>query len=261
MRTNEALSGDEAISAALDILEHNGKDVDVGRWQGVPTGGRPDMVTREIINMNFTCEIPQTIADATEQCQPNIPWAENHFQERVARSPANPGVQYREWPWWRGQEKETAADPDKPFQFTHTYMERFWPKEHHGIRYEYGDLDDVVELLRRQPHTRQATFPIFFPEDTGVLHGGRTPCTLHYHFLMREFRMHLFYPIRSCDAVRHFRDDVYMAMRLCQWVLDELRHGDNDYEQQCLWEDVTPGILCFTAYSFHVHHGDLHRLP
>src|SRR5262252_3559361 len=90
MRTNEALSGDEAISAALDILEHNGKDVDVGRWQGVPTGGRPDMVTREIINMSFTCEIPQTIADATEQCQPNIPWAENHFQERVSRQPLNP---------------------------------------------------------------------------------------------------------------------------------------------------------------------------
>jgi thymidylate synthase len=89
-----------------------------------------------------------------------------------------------------------------------------------GIRYEYGDLDDVVNLLYEHPFTRQATFPIFFPEDTGAVHGGRIPCTLHYHFLRRGDSLHLWYAIRSCDAVRHFRDDVYMATRLCQWVTE-----------------------------------------
>ena len=129
-----------------------------------------------------------------------------------------------------------------------------------GIRYDYGDLDDVLTLLQKYPYTRQATLPIFFPEDTGAVHGGRIPCTLHYHFLLRNDRLHLWYTIRSCDAVRHFRDDVYMAGRLCQWVIDELKNMDNDYDAQEFWEGVVPGNLYFTAYSFHVHAGDRHML-
>jgi thymidylate synthase len=115
-------------------------------------------------------------------------------------------------------------------------------------------LGDVIDLLCRRPYTRQATLPIFFPEDTGAKHGGRIPCTLHYHFMLRNGKLHMWYPIRSCDAVRHFRDDVYMAMRLCQWVLSELR------EKEQVWVDVDPGVLSFTAYSFHAHMGDWHLL-
>jgi hypothetical protein len=183
------------------------------------------------------------------------------------------------WPWWRGQVRETDIhDPTdtttREFKFTHTYQERFWPKRAgtfenlggHGIRYPYGDLDDVVNLLRREPQTRQATFPIFFPEDTGAVHGGRIPCTLHYHFLLRHNKLHLWYPIRSCDAVRHFRDDLYMACRLNHWVLQELVDGmmspekNPENHRTVAWELVEPGTLFFTAYSFHVHKGDIHLL-
>jgi thymidylate synthase len=192
--------------------------------------------------------------------------------------PSNPGEQYKNWPWWRGQDEVTriAGPTGKEPQFSHTYQERFWPKyagegdegpyrtyegrDNHGIRYRYGDLDDVVDLLRREPHTRQATFPIFFPEDTGAVHGGRVPCTLHYHFLVRNGRLHLWYPIRSCDAVRHFRDDLYMACRLAQWMLIQLRTEPEEQGVYDFWRDVEPGWLYFTAYSFHVHMGDIHLL-
>jgi thymidylate synthase len=189
--------------------------------------------------------------EAQELIMPNLPWAEDHFQERVSREPSNPGVQYKNWPHWREQERDTMLDG----KFTHTYQERFWPTRIRpapfGVRYRYGDLDDLVGHLSENPLSRQATLPIFFPEDTGAVHGGRVPCTLHYHFLRRNNRLHLWYPIRSCDAIRHFRDDIYMAVRLAHWVLDRLYNHDSD------WRGCEVGYLNFNAYSFHVHKGDL----
>jgi len=274
------------VSASLQKLKLWGEEVDSGHWQGVTTEGKPDLVTLELLNLGIDAQMPGDMDQAQNLLSPNLPWAEDHFQERVSRVPSNPGEQYKNWPWWSPEKEQVTvagivgdiypeasgrSDIPEPFKFTHTYQERFWPKhsqadwesretqvwEHmKGIRYEYGDLDDVVNLLREHPFTRQATFPIFFPEDTGAVHGGRIPCTLHYHFLRRGDHLHLWYPLRSCDAIRHFRDDVYMAVRLCQWVINELTWVKPDES----WQDVKPGFLHFTAYSFHVHKGDLHLL-
>jgi len=265
----EALYPHEAIEGALHALLDHGAEVDAGHWQGYPTQGKPDLLTKEIINLTFTAHIPVQPAVAADECKPNLPWAEVEFEERVGRQPRNPHASLVQWPHWREQSDSTMHNG----MFSHTYSERFWPRGVYadgtytkepplGMRYRWGDLDDVIDLLVEHPHTRQATFPIFFPEDTGARHGGRIPCTLHYHFLMRDNRLHLFYPIRSCDAYRHFRDDVFMAMRLCQWVLNEVREADlrSEAPHGYNWDRVKPGVLCFTAYSFHVHMGDMAHL-
>lgn len=259
------------ILYALTHLHKHGKSVDPGHWQGIATGGKPDLVTKELVNLSLRLSIPEGIDESVAQCKPNIPWAEIEFQERVGGEPHNPHNSLPDWPWWHGQWDQTTRDQT----FDHTYSERFWPKHagsrgdgidgrenNYGLRYDLGDLSDVIALLRKYPDTRQATFPIFFPEDTGAVHGGRIPCTLHYHFMLRNGKLHLWYPIRSCDAVRHFRDDVYMAMRLCQWVILRLREmppGRYNYGPD-FWKNVRPGTLHFTAYSFHVHMGDYHHL-
>jgi len=246
------------IERLIRDLKSWGHEADPGHWQGVPTEGHPEMVTKEILNGWMAAPIPINPHTLAEQTQANLPWAEEEFQERVSGEPSNPHRSMYHWPWWHGQIDE---------KMSHTYSERFWPRAVYadgsytelpplGIRYRWGDLQDVVELLHDHPYTRQATFPIFFPEDTGASHGGRVPCTLHYHFLRRADRLHLWYPIRSCDAVRHFRDDVYMAGRLCQWMIEILGQADGDER----WSEVTPGILYFTAYSFHVHKADEHLL-
>lgn len=246
---------DDAIIESLEFLDQHGEWVDTGRWQGYATEGRPDLVTKEIINLQWTAQMPESKEEAAELIMPNMPWAEDHFQERVAGVPSNPGEQYTNWPWWNEQAAAFASKDERVF--SHTYQERFWPKfemdgaVRFGVRYAYGDLFDVIGHLAENPLSRQATFPIFFPEDTGVKHGGRVPCTLHYHFLMRKNLLHLWYPIRSCDAIRHFRDDVYMAVRLAHWVLDEL------YKVSDTWRPVEVGLLNFTAYSFHMHKGDM----
>jgi len=214
------------------------------------------MTARELRHVSFDMKIPETMVELQQQVEPNLPWAEDHFQERVSGKPLNPAPSEAWWPF--------AVQGNKDHKMTevyaHTYPERIWPKQagldreaiddgadffsNHGIRFEYGDLSDVVNLLNNDPYTRQAYLPIWFPEDTGVVHGERVPCTLGYHFLMRLGRLDITYYMRSCDFIRHFRDDVYMASRLCQWVANHM-------------DGVVPGVLNMHISSFHVFRGDM----
>ena len=237
-------------------------------WQAQDVSNRPDMKLWEVENVVLhVTHMPPIRPILAREVEPNLPWAEDHFQERMSGNPLNPGNEYLNWPHWRGQDE--MKDGDK---FSHTYMERYWPRlagidagdredlqykafGHSGIRYRYGDLYDVLALLDRDPYTRQAYVPIFFPEDTGAHHQQRVPCTLGYHFMRRpqlgaHDRFNIYYPIRSCDYFRHFRDDVYMTVRLAQWMLETLKgQGSN-------WDDVDLGSFTMHIYSLHYFEGD-----
>lgn len=251
-----------------DLL--NARLVNTGHWQGLKDV--PQTQTRELQNIVIDYQIPNSNKQLIEDVQPNLPWAEDHFQERVGGVPLNPGVQYKNWPWHRGNVEAHQTET----KFSHTYMERFWPKNAspmwnevgcqtdaaYGIRYNYGDLNDVVALLAREPYTRQAVLPVFFPEDTGAHHGGRIPCTLYYHFMLREGRLNINYSIRSCDFLRHFRDDIYMAARLCQWMLDQLSTGVAE-DTSKVWNPLMypkPGVLTMMIHSLHIFEGDLPKM-
>ena len=257
-------SFEPAINFAKQMLVKYGKPVPVGHWQGLNVKGKPDMVSYEVTNIHFSCEVSPDIDELKRQIEPNLPWADDHFLERVGRVGLNPGEQYKNWPYYVRQ-KSNDVHRTEGGKFTHTYMERIWPKATEseywkgknplGIRYEYGDLDDLVNLLIREPLTRQAFLPIWFPEDTGAVHGGRVPCTLGYHFMRRDDKLHIWYPIRSCDFIRHFRDDIYLACRLLLWVLDEVKRKDYD-----TWKDVIPGNLTMNIYSLHVFAAEITSL-
>lgn len=226
--------------------------VDVGEWQAQKVSD-PAMVTQELRNVIFELDIPRTVELLQQEVRPNLPWAEDHFQERVSGQPLNPPPSSEWWPYAQQGHKEHTDDTG---MFSHTYPERFWPKyagaypmdtPNGGIRYFYGDLGDVVLQLRNSPYTRQAYLPVWFPEDTGSVQGQRVPCTLGYHFMVREHKLHCTYLIRSCDFLRHFPDDVYMAARLIQWVAAEL-------------EGVGVGALTMWIGSFHIFQGDIPML-
>lgn len=241
-------------------------------WQGTLVAGKPDMETYEILNHSSTLWLPdEDLPGYRADIEPDLPWADDHFKERVCGYPLNPGTQ---WALWRlGGPANDFRDPDG--RFNHNYMERLWPKfarkvpaaetpspgwlkglsPHQGIHYAYGDLEDVIDLLQREPLTRQAFVPMFFPEDTGVVHRGRTPCSLGWQFICREGRMHCIYYLRSCDVTNHWRNDIYMAIRLLIWVLQRLREKDPS-----TWDLVTPGTLTTHITSFHCFRGQVHLL-
>ena len=247
--------------------------IDTGHWQALKNV--PHTATRELFRVCMEVGIPVGSTMAQAMIQPNLPWAEDHFQERVAGMPTNPGDQYFNWPWyspnWKAQRKEAGL----PNIFSHTYQERMWPRfarssfsdipldrrtDRMGIRFRYGDLNDLINLLAREPTTRQAYLPIWFPEDTGAHHGERVPCTLGYHFILRYGMLHCTYHIRSCDFLRYFRDDVYMAMRLTQWILGELQDLTHIGGVTFNWNDAIPGILQMNITSLHIFEGDMSKM-
>lgn len=181
--------------------------------------------TWELLNHHVSFMIPQSLSGLQGEIKPNLPWADMHFEERVGGIPCNPPPSHIYWPF---ASKKNQSHLDQTKKFSHTYPERFWPKtagvaepdhmQNVGIRYGLGDLDDLMNLLIKDPETRQAYLPVWFPEDTGAVNGVRVPCTLGYHFICREGYLHMNYYIRSCDFLRHFNDDIYLACRLLNYV-------------------------------------------
>jgi hypothetical protein len=234
--------------------------VDVGEWQSQLGGAESETVELEDVTFHF--DLPATALDLARLTQPNLPWADEHFAERVSGIAWNPPPSAAHWPFKR----EGHAEHLSLGLFSHTYPERLWPNQvndvrapstfdgerHRGLRYGYGDLDDVVQLLINRPYTRQAYIPLWFPEDTGAHHGQRVPCTLGYHLMLRNDQLKIVYYMRSCDYLRHFRDDVYLAGRLCQWVCEQLNLGG--------FRHTTPGVLVMHISSLHVFKADVNTL-
>ena len=253
------------------------------RWQGVDVSKRPEAKMVKVLHPEVRVPIAgESLAFHQFDIKPNLPWADKHFDERVCGAPINPGIEWANWPW--GVSAADHLEPDG--KFNHNYMERYWPRfagmvdqptlsyeeylmaelvdpntgcettsPHRGIRYEYGDLGDMIDMLAAEPDSRQAYLPIFFPEDTGTRNPTRKPCTLGYHFILRHGYFHITYYMRSCDFYRHWADDCYLTVRLLLWVLDRLREKQPD-----TWGVVKPGYFIMHITSLHMFTNDLRAL-
>lgn len=267
-------SFDAVIQEYRDRLKNEAEIVHSRRWQGVEIADNPNMACLELTHVHFEVQMDGYEMDLeayAKDIDPDLPWADKHFEERISGYPMNPGTEFKNWPWNKGRGAESFLD--RRGKFNHNYMERYWPKHAHiiaeptataadfrsrfrdrfqvggvsamrGIMYEYGDLKDVVDLMLDDPLTRQAYLPVWFPEDTG---GGdkRAPCTIGYHFMMRNERLSVNYHIRSCDFVKHFRNDLYLTARLVVWVLRQLQSRD------ARWKEVSVGDFVMQIGSLH----------
>lgn len=242
------------------LFLERGKQVQVGEWQSI-RGDIPQADTIEIEDITFVMPVPTDSADLQEAIQANQPWAEDHFMERVSGTPWNPPPSHEYWPYAQANNAQHRKDE----KFSHTYPERFWckylhntPYPRHGIRFLYGDFADLIELLRDRPHTRQAFLPIWHPEDlTAAARGERVPCTLGYHFLLRGSLLKCVYYIRSCDFMRHFRDDVYLAARLTQYVAESLTQ---EWAEQNSEQFARSGRLVMHISSLHIFSAEFSQL-
>lgn len=268
---NDSTSG-VILASACDFLEARWAfatkllmqtPFNAGKWQQLDVSGSSAHDTYELLNTAFWYDMPQTKDDAQKFIRPDLPWSEAHFLERVSGVPMNPGVEHANWPY-----HQNAVDlHQNGGRYDHNYMERlaasllknewaggmFSNIPFSGYRFPVGDLMDVVKQLGKDPGTRQAYVPMFFPEDTGATMGQRVPCTLGYQFIIRNNELHLVYGMRSCEIYRHFTNDVYMAVRLAQWMRDRLvtEHG---------LKDLTLGKLTLNITSFHGFVGDTEKI-
>ena len=225
-------------------------EVHTEKWQGKEIKHDPKYTMIETLNLSFSCQMSPDIKVIGEQIKPNFEWANEHFEERVGGLPLNPPPSHVRWPYAQKNNEEFGGLE----KFSHTYPERIWPKfasdipnsKMSGIRYDYGDFNDVISLMHREPFTRQAFLPIWFPEDTGSVTGERVPCTIGYHFIRRGEWVHVVYYIRSCDFFRHFRDDIYLCAKKVFWLIEKLKEIDPEN-----WNHVKPGMLTMHITSLH----------
>jgi len=252
----------EAVLADIRSKFVTARAVPVQSWQSVAA---PQPMP-EVLNYSFTLDLsslgfgPQVLDDLRHAIRPNLPWADDHFvKERVSGRPINPGTTWRQWPFARSADKHRREGEEDPL-FDHSYAERYWPKmagggalseaggeservPHQGIRFRYGDLADLVTLMGMDPLTRQAYLPVWFPEDlAAAVESKRVPCTLGYHCI---------YPMRSCDFVRHFRDDVYLTIRLQLWLLGMLA-----FKHPVEWKGINMGTFTMHITSLHLFQQD-----
>jgi len=241
-----------AIHHSIRNLSLLGRKVESKSWQAI----KGDFDTLELLNHTIQFNIIQE-HELQAHIKPSLPWADEHFEERIGGKPLNPPPSHVRWPY----NKAGNLDHMVGGKFSHTYPERIWPKRanvnptgaqpasvydipHKGIRYDYGDLNDLIKLLKREPETRQAYLPIWFPEDTGAPSYQRVPCTLGYHFIKRHGHFHMTYYIRSCDIIRHFRDDIYLALKLFWWI-----------KKQAMAQSI-PGIFTMHIVSLHCFYNE-----
>lgn len=380
-----------AIEDLYDLFQYDALPVVPTRWQGVDVSKQPAAEMREMLHVNLEADLRgiEDLQYYQNTIQPNLPWADKHFEERVCGLPINPGIEWANWPWGVNAEKSLdgpvgplmapqdwaylaglidgeatvqmhstksrpeklspriiIAQVDKPYltsvyetfnvgtlvdkkpretnlghqeitrwsitareevewvlrgvlpylglkkeraiealeyirenppketkhtrkklwgkvwpkTFNHNYMQRYWPRTaengtvFRGHRHEYGDLGGLVRDLAAEPDTRQAYLPVWFPEDTGDAHKGRKPCTLGYHFIMRRNKLDVVYYLRSCDFAHHFRDDVYLTIRLLHWVLTECRRINPE-----VWKNVQMGKFVMQITSLHMFINDFRK--
>ena len=220
----------ETVKGTIEVFRTLHEVEPIRDWQGNEDFSKHTMDVLRDITLKFDVkQYGDNLDLLAEHCGANLPWANDHFEERVSGKPTNPGHTYKYWPFHTNLDESNY----KENVFSHTYQERFWPKHagvndgqysHKGIRYNYGDLEDVIKQLNENTLTRQAYLPIWFPEDTGA-QGRRVPCTLGYYFYINPISkdIHMIYTIRSCDILRHFRNDVYLTTRLLIYVYDKLK--------------------------------------
>lgn len=207
-------------------LAEMGIDVFPKSMQDKIIEGNSDYATKELQNYSY-CLLDAKSKSITGVTQP---WADAEFEERI--NPAgnvNPGNAWRlrEHIW-----REYMHDG----KMAYSYNERF---------FRNGQLEKIIDRLKKDHDSRQLWLSVWDPnEDVDKLGGiSRVPCSLGYNFQFRDGKLNIHYVMRSCDFRTHFVNDVYLAIKLLEYVAE--RAG------------LEVGSFTHTMFSLHVYRKDI----
>ncbi len=138
----------------------------------------------------------------------SVQFAEQDFLDRINPDKVNPGkaIEY---------DTNNILKPHlypKSGRLSYTYSERMNP-----------ELTMIIKTLKEKPNTRQAFLSIWHPKSDGrFLERKRVPCSIGYHFLLRNGELTMLYQMRSLEISTCFGYDIYTSSRLLEYVAEQI---------------------------------------
>lgn len=195
--------------------------------------GNSDYETKELQNYCYTL-LNAKSSEITGVIQP---WADAEFKERVT-DPFKNGDFINPGEAWELR-KDIWTEYMHDGKMAYTYNERIWQND---------QLTKIIERLKEDHDSRQLWLSIWDPNiDTDKLGGiSRVPCSLGYNFQFRDGKLNMHYVMRSCDFNTHFINDVYLAIKLLEYVAKEV--------------GMEVGSFTHTMFSLHVYKKDIENV-
>lgn len=214
----------EAVNEIRRDLAEMGTEIHPQTMQDKYVGDNPDYKTKELQDYCYTVF---SAVDSLGDLAPTQPWADAEFEERVCGIPVNPGMAYL-------LRNDVWSEFLHNGEFSYTYAERM-----------AFQLRQIIEEAKIHPDSRQLYLSIWNPSIDAFCLGGvsRVPCSLGYLFQIRDGKLNIKYFMRSCDFATHMQNDIYLAVKLMEYVAKEI--------------GVEPGNFTHYIGSLHVYAKDV----
>ena len=232
------------MNAAVAFVEVKRDLAEMGIWV------RPKTMQDKVVEGDINYETTElqnycyTILNVNSKQVPGVdqPWADLEFEERVHD------------PWLRNRDHTPiAAEFINPGKAWSTRSEVWGEFMHNGrMGYTYNELiwnndqlTKIINRLKEDPDSRQLWISLWDPTRDPDLLGGisRVPCSLGYGLQVRNGKLNLHYVMRSCDFSTHFPNDVYLAIKMLEYIAKETGYP--------------VGNFTHTIFSLHVYRKDL----
>jgi thymidylate synthase len=189
----------EAMGEIKRDLAEMGIKIHPMTYQDKDVSKDPNFDTLELQNYVYTVVHPDTTG-----LKPTQPWADAEFDERIGHLPVNPGTA------WKLREEVWREFLCENGCFAYSYSERFS---------NFEQIARIIHRIKVDPDSRQLFLAVYDPHDIVNMGGvSRVPCTLGYQIQIREGLLHLTYLQRSADFVTHFANDVYLAVKMQEYL-------------------------------------------
>jgi thymidylate synthase len=242
----------EAFEEVKRDLMEMGIEVKPKSMQDKDIEGNTDYYTKELQNYSYSILAvkPEDVPRVTQ------PWADAEFEERVM-DPIGLRNYYDDEELLskfginveKSDEKYTI-NPGKAYKLRDEVWNEFLHDGEFGYTYNerinhFNQLNQIINRIKKDPGSRQLWLSLWDPSIDPAHIGGkvRVPCSLGYNFQVREGKLNIHYIMRSCDFATHFPNDVYLSMKLLQYIAEQTGYP--------------VGSFTHTIFSLHVYNKDV----
>ena len=155
----------------------------------------------------------------------------------------NPVYAEAEWQWYLSGDRNIAKLAELYGKVPEIWKRMAFPNgnvnSNYGWQWRRNDqIDYVVNLLRNEPETRQATISIYDGKEHDTF-AFDTPCTYAVQFTILHGKLDMCVTMRSNDLWYGFCNDQYCFSKMQEMVSNEL--------------NIEPGIYYHFAHNMHLY--------